>query len=179
MKTTTIVRWAVALFLMIAIGANLNAQTMKAAFVNSNIILRELPEAQKASREIEATVKMWQDSLERMSQDLQAQVAEYQKKREYMSQPARDNEERRLAELQQRAREYQMLKFDTRQGEAVALNEKKLAPIQDKIIRVIEQVAKEMKFTYVFDRAAGNVVLYAEPQFDLTYKVIDRLKRGQ
>jgi outer membrane protein len=33
-----------------------------------------------------------------------------------------------------------------------------------------------MKF--VFDKAGDVVLLYADPQYDLTYKVLDRLKTG-
>jgi Skp family chaperone for outer membrane proteins len=59
------------------------------------------------------------------------------------------------------------------------MREQKFAPIQEKILKAIEQAAKEDGFTYVFDKMENaTILLYADAKFDLTYKVIDRLKRG-
>jgi outer membrane protein len=151
------------------------AQVTKAAFVDSEKILGELPEAQKASTELNALVKGWQDSVASMQADLQKQFEEYQKQASVMAQLKKDAEEKRLKDLDTRMREFAAQKLDTRTGEAAQEREKRLAPIREKVLRAIETVAKEDGFTFVFDRAN---VLYADVKVDLTYKVIDRLKRG-
>ena len=49
-----------------------------------------------------------------------------------------------------------------------------------KVIKVIEQVAKDEKLHFIFDRNDQiMVVLYGDAKFDFTNLVIDRLKRGQ
>ncbi|MGB2869361.1 MAG: OmpH family outer membrane protein [Bacteroidota bacterium] len=155
------------------------AQTSKIAYVNSETILRELPEAQQAQKELEGTLKGWQDELEKMGKDLQEGLDDYQKKQALMDPTAKAAKEKSLQDLQQKAREYQYQKFDTREGEAVKLREKKLSPIQEKVLKAIEAVAKEDGFQFVFDKISNaSNVLYADAKFDLTYKVIDRLKRG-
>lgn len=151
------------------------AQTTKAAFVDSEKILAELPEAQAASKELEALMRSWQDSLDQMSADLQKQVEDYQRQESVMAPARKESEQRRLADLDQKRREYAARKLDARTGEAAAEREKRLAPIRERVLKTIEAVAKEDGFTFVFDRAN---VLYADVKVDLTYKVIDRLKRG-
>lgn len=163
------------LFLISTIGA---AQTAKISFVDSEVILRELPEAQQAQKELEQVVKGWQDELEKMGSELQKGLEEYQKKQALATQDWKDKEEKRLQELQQKAREFQLQKFDPTRGEAAALRQKKFEPIRDKILKVIEAVAKEDGFNFVFDKANDVLLLFADAKFDLTYKVIDRLKRG-
>ena len=153
--------------------------SLKIAYVNSATIIRELPEAQQVQKDLEANVKVWQDELEKMSKELQDGLDDYQKKKEMMDPKAREDKEKQLQQLQTHAREYQYQKFDTREGEAVKLREQKFAPIQEKILKAIEQVAKEDGFLYVFDKMENaTILLYADAKFDLTYKVIDRLKRG-
>jgi outer membrane protein len=152
-----------------------SAQATKAAFVDSEKILGELPEAQKASAELNALVKGWQDSVASMQADLQKQVEEYQKQSSVMAQAKKDAEEKRLNDINVKMREFATQKLDTRTGEAAQEREKRLTPIREKVLRAIETVAKEDGFTFVFDRAN---VLYADAKVDLTYKVIDRLKRG-
>jgi outer membrane protein len=152
-----------------------NAQATKAAFVDSEKILGELPEAQKASAELNTLVKGWQDSVAAMQADLTKQVEEYQKQSSVMTQVKKDAEEKRLNDINVKMREFATQKLDTRTGEAAQEREKRLTPIREKVLRAIEAVAKEDGFTFVLDRAN---VLYADAKVDLTYKVIDRLKRG-
>ena len=155
------------------------AQTVKIAYVNSETILRELPEAQQVKKELEATIKGWQDELERMGKELQDGLEDYQKKQALLDPKIKADKEKSLQDLQQKAREYQYQKFDQREGEAVKLREKKFAPIQERVMKNIEKVAKEDGFNYVFDKLeAATNLLYADSKFDLTYKVIDQLKRG-
>lgn len=161
---------------VVAIGAS--AQ-VKIAYVNSATILRELPEAQVAQKELESQVKVWQDELEKMGRQLQDDLEDYQKKQALLDPATKAAREKSLQDLQARAREYQAAKFDTRDGEAVKLREKKLQPIQDKVLKTIETVAREEGFAFVFDKITdATILLYADVKYDLTFKVIDRLKRG-
>jgi outer membrane protein len=155
------------------------AQPLKIAYVNSETILRELPEAQQVKKELETTIKGWQDELERMSKELQDGLEDYQKKQAMLDPKIKAEKEKSLQDLQQKAREYNYQKFDQREGEAVKLREKKFAPIQERVMKTIEKVAKEDGFNYVFDKLeAATNLLYADAKYDLTYKVIDLLKRG-
>lgn len=154
------------------------AQAQRIAYVNSEVILRELPEAQKARKEIEDVVKGWNDELERMTTEFQKGIEEYQQKQALYQPQKREEEERRLANLRQQAQEFQMKKFDNRTGEIVELQEKKMGPIRERVLKVIEETAKEDGFTFVFDKATEVLLLYADSKYDLTFKVLDDLKRG-
>lgn len=160
--------------LLFAVSAAVG-QTSKSAYVDSEKILSELPEAQKASKELETLVNAWQDTLAKMNSDLQKQFEEYQKQESIMPAAKKEAEQKRLADLDTKRREYATQKLDARTGEAAQEREKRLAPIREKVLRAIETVAREDGFTFVFDRTN---ILYGDAKVDLTYKVIDRLKRG-
>jgi len=162
----------VASIVLVAVAA---AQSGKSAFVDSEKILGDLPEAQQASKELDVMVKAWQDSVQQMSDNFQKQVEDYQNRQAVMSVAAKDIEQKRLQDINQQIRDYYTKKLDPRTGEAVVEKEKRLAPIRDKVLKAIEAVAKEDGYTFVFDRAN---VLYADARVDLTYRVLDRLKRG-
>jgi outer membrane protein len=162
----------IASVLLAAVAA---AQSGKSAFVDSEKILGDLPEAQQASKELDAMVKAWQDSVQQMSDNLQKQVEDFQNRQSVMSQANKDAEQKRLQDLNQQIRDYYTKKLDPRTGEAALEREKRLAPIRDKVLKAIEVVAKEEGYTFVFDKAN---LLYGDARVDLTYKVLDRLKRG-
>jgi outer membrane protein len=164
---------------MLAVGASFaTAQSPKIAYVNSEVILRELPEAQKARKEMEDIVKGWNSELEKMTTELQKGIEEYTQKQALYQPSKRDEEERRLANLRQQAQEYQVKKFDNQRGEIVELQEKKLGPIRERILTTIEEVAKADGFSFVFDKPGEVLLLYADSKYDITYKVLDQLKRG-
>lgn len=153
------------------------AQTVKIAFVNSDKVLQELPEYIQVKKDLEVTVKEWQDELEKMSKEFQEALDDYNKKEALLDTKAKADKQKSLQDLQQKARDYQYQKFDQREGEVVKLREKKFGPIQEKVMKVIEKVAKQGKYNYVFDKLeSATNILYADPKLDITYKVIDELK---
>jgi outer membrane protein len=153
------------------------AQSIKIAFVNSDKILQELPEYVQVKKELEATVKEWQDELEKMSKEFQDALEDYNKKEALLDAKAKADKQKNLQDLQQKARDYQYQKFDQRDGEVAKLREKRFGPIQEKVMKVIEKVAKQGKYNYVFDKLeSATNILYADPKLDITYKVIDELK---
>jgi Skp family chaperone for outer membrane proteins len=55
-----------------------------------------------------------------------------------------------------------------------------MSPVKDKIIKAIQSVAKEEGMSFVFDKGAEvPVLLFGDAKFDVTFKVLDRLKRGK
>ncbi|MBI5464141.1 MAG: OmpH family outer membrane protein, partial [Ignavibacteriales bacterium] len=101
------------------------AQAQKIAYVNSETILREIPEAQVATKELESAVKGWQDELEKMAKDFQEQYDDYQKKQALLDPTTKSAKEKSLQEMNQKMQQYRLEKFDPREGEAVKLREKK------------------------------------------------------
>jgi len=156
-----------------------NAQSVRIAYVNSDEILQKLPEYNKIKKEIEATIKEWQDELEKMTNEFQAAYDDYQKKEALLDPKVKAEKQKNLQDLQQKIRDYQFQKFDQRDGEIVTLREKKFGPIREKVLQVIAKIAKEGNYNFIFDKLENATnILYADEKLDLTYKVIDELKRG-
>jgi outer membrane protein len=166
----------VTVFSFVAIS---NSQSIKIGYVNSAKILQELPEAQEAQKKLDAMGKGWQDELEKMSKELQTRYDEYQKKQGMLNEQAKVSTQQELVDLEQKAYKYRTEKFGN-DGELAQQTEKLLTPIKDKVLKMIQQIAKEEKLTFVFDRNEQiMVLLYGDANYDYTYKVLDRLKRSK
>lgn len=155
------------------------AQQQKIGYVNSTKIFQELPAAQDAQRRIDALGKPIQDSLETMQRDLQARYEDYQKREALLNEAAKKAEQQKLIDLERRMNEYRVQKLGN-DGELARETEKLLAPLRDRIRSAITTVAKEEKYSFVFDKTESiQILLYGDPAHDITFKVIDRLKRGK
>lgn len=154
-------------------------QSQKIGYVNSAKIFQELPAAQDAQRRIDALSKPVQDSLEAMQRDLQARYEDYQKREALLNDAAKKSEQQKLIETERRMNEYRVQKLGN-DGELARETEKLLNPLRERIKNAIAAVAREEKYSFVFDKTETiQILLYGDPTHDITFKVIDRLKRGK
>lgn len=152
------------------------APAQRIGFVNSAKILQELPEAQEAQKKIDALGKKWQAELERMSKELQEKYDDLQKQGGLLTEDQKRTRQEELIALEQKGLQFRQEKFGA-EGELAYASDSVLTPIKKKVMKVIEQVAKEEKLTFVFDRNEQILVLlYGDQKFDYTDLVVFRLK---
>ncbi|MCO6465849.1 MAG: OmpH family outer membrane protein [Bradyrhizobiaceae bacterium] len=166
------------LFVVLAIGILSSAlafgQSFKAAYVNSETIIKELPEAIAASKHIDEMGQKIRDTLQIMQKEFEERILNYRKQESMMTADARQKEETAINGLRTRFMQYQ----EQKTAEVQQIRENFLKPIREKVQAAIEAIAKEEKLNLVLDKVAG-IVLYSEDKADITYKVLDRMKRGE
>jgi outer membrane protein len=154
-------------------------QSPKIGYVNSAKILQEFPDAIEANKKIEAMGKQWQSELERMSKELQARYEEFQKKEPLLKEEEKKSQREELVMLEQKGIQYRQEKFGN-DGELAIVSDSLMRPIKQRVMKVIELVAKDEKIQFMFDRNEQIMfLLYGEAKYDFTNLVIDRLKRGK
>lgn len=163
-----------ALLFLIALGTMAQQAVLKIGYVNSEKIIAELPEAKESQQKLESLVKSWQDEIEKRGQALQVKFEEYQKQANMLNESAKQVRQKELVEEEQKLNQYRTEK----QQELALQREKIMKPIQERVFKAIERVAKDKKLSFVFDRATEVPVLYADPAYDYTPDVIIYLKRG-
>jgi outer membrane protein len=151
------------------------AQTQKIAYVETDVILKQLPEAQDADKHLKDIGTKWQDTLLAMQRQLQ-------EKAKQLDGPISDDGKQRIRaeaeQLQQAAMAFQQAKFGDN-GEYARRRDSLLTPLKERITKAIDELSKDEKVSFVFDKASSIGILYAEDKYDLTFKVLDRLKRGK
>jgi len=152
------------------------AQGFRFGVVNTETIIKEMPEAIDASKKIEEVGLKIQDTLRMMQKEFETRIEQYTKQEAMMSPDAKKKEQDALTALRGRFAAYQEEKLG-QTGEVARMREGLLKPIREKVQDAINAVAKEEKIALVLDKVAG-LVLYSEDKADLTFKVLDKLKRG-
>ena len=165
--------WAfVAVGVMIATVAS--AQS-KIGHINSESIMRSLPEAVDAQKSLDALVAQWEGELQKMQAEWKRRFDEYDKKKLILTDQAKADEERQLRELDQSIVDFRNKKFG-QNGELFQKQNEVMKPIQNKLFQVLETVAKEEGCDYVFDKSGEILLLYANEKNDLTAKVLARMQ---
>jgi len=158
------------------VNSQMNAQTQKIGYVDTEVILKQLPEAQDADKKLKDIATKFQDTLVAMQKDLTEKIEQYKKQESMMTPDAKKKEEDMLKAIQQSMMQYQEEKFGNT-GEIRRLQESFLTPIRDRILLTIKEVSKDEKFNFILDKV-NPALLYADDKFDLTFKVLDKIRRN-
>lgn len=151
---------------------------LKLGYVDSQTILNQFSEAVKAQGDLDAITNKWSQQLDSMTAAYQQGLADYQKQANQMKDDQKLKVQQDLVAKEQAIMDFRRQKFTQGTGEIYQKQEEIFTPVKTKIYKAIEAVAKEEGMQFVFDKSGDIMLLYADSAFDITYKVLDRLKRG-
>ena len=164
-------------FLVLGLTSFGQAQ-LKIGYVDSEVILTQFSESIKAQGDLDAVTNKWSAQLDSMTLAYQQSIADYQKQAETMNDAKKTEAQQIIVKMEQDIMEFRRAKFTQGTGEVYKKQEELFAPIKAKIYAAIDKVAKEETMQFVFDKSGDILLLYADSAFDITFKVLDRLKRG-
>lgn len=151
-----------------------NAQ-LKIGYVDSDTIMDNYPDVQDARQKLDALIQEWQAEVRKLESELKAKQDDYDKRKLIMTEQTSIEVMAEITKLQKDIADYRDKKFGAN-GELFQKQNELMKPIQNKVFTIIQQIATEEEMDYVFDRSGDILFLYAKPEYDLTAKVIERLK---
>jgi outer membrane protein len=162
------------ILLLLIFSGITNAQ-MKIGYVDSDAIMDKLPDAQDAKQKLDAFVQEWQTELNKIENTWKTKYDDYEKRKLIMTDQTRAETEAELVKLEKQISDYREKKFGTN-GEMFQKQDELMKPVQNKVFSAIKDVAQEEDYDYVFDRSGDILLLYAKDKYDITIKVLNKLK---
>ncbi len=153
----------VVLFLCFFAFSNSFAQ-QKYGHIDSGDILDAMPEYKQLNATIENKKKQYAYQLQRMYEDYQRKSKELNDYGMSMMEAIREERLKEVDSLQQAIQGFE----GNAQGEIDKLQMKLMKPLNDKYLKIVQAVAKENGYTYIFDIASGTVVYHPETTGDVT-----------
>jgi len=161
-----------ALALLIGLSLPARAQGVKVAYVQTSVLLDQAPGRAEAEAQFDKETGTYRDQIKRMSDSLNAMVADFQKRQSTLTAAARETQgkgiEAKQAEYQRRTQELEQ-KAQGRQSELVQ-------PILDKIKQAIEDVRVEGGYAMIFNADQGSPIVAVDKSLNVTDRVLSRLK---
>ena len=148
---------------------------LKIGYVDSDTILDNSPDIQDARQKIDALIQEWQTEIRRMETELKTKQDDYEKRKLIMTEQTSSEALAEIAKLEKEISDYRDKKFGAN-GELFLKQNELMKPIQNLVFTIIQQIATEEELDFVFDRSGDIIFLYAKTDYDLTARVIERLK---
>ena len=147
----------------------------KVGWIDSQEIMKQLPDAVEAQGKLDALVAQWQGEINKLQTQLQQEADDYQKRRLILPEQARVQEENKLADMQKKISDLRNQRFG-QNGDLFQQQNNLMRPVQEKIMQAIQDVAKQESYDYIFDKSGQILLMYANDKYDVTQLVLDKLK---
>lgn len=151
-----------------------SAMAQKYGCVNTDYVLRSIPDYSNAVKRLDKYVADWQKELSDKAAELDALRAEFEQENYLLPDNLKKRRREEIRNKEQELRELQQQRF----GAGGDLDQKRaelLKPVQDRVYDIIERVAQEKNLAFVFDKAGSSAVLFANKKYDISDDVLEML----
>lgn len=150
------------------------AAQQRIGYVDSEVILQQMPEFRSAQARIDGLVQEWQAELDRLAGELETREREFEARALLFTDEERTRRRTGIDQARQAMTAYRTRHFGP-QGELFREQQQALRPVQQRVLEAIEEVADRAGYDYVFDRSGEFLFLFAAPQHNLTARVMEEL----
>ncbi len=162
------------LFIALLLLALAPVQAQKYACVNTDYIMRNMPEYSQALNKINKYIEEWQQELQNKQQEVDELRQQYQQEAYLLPDNLKQRRQDEIHNKETELRNLQRQRFGTG-GDLEQKRAELMKPVQDRVYNAIERVAREKNYAFVFDKAASATVLYVSEKYDISNQVLELL----
>ena len=149
----------------------------KFGYVDSDFILKKIPEYRQAQEDLNKLSLAWQDEMSALYKDIEGMYNSLQAEEVLLTKELRDERLTAIRKKEAEVKEYQKKIFGF-EGLFFLKKKELIKPIQDRVFEAVEKVAKEHRLQFVFDKSGELVMIYTDPIHDYTDYVLEELGLG-
>jgi len=158
----------IAMFMVGSISAQ------KYAYIDSEYILKNVPEYQDAQNQLDELSEKWQKEIEVKFVEIDNLYKKYQADVVLLPADMKKKREDEIINMEKEVKSYQNQKFGS-DGELFQKRQELIKPIQDKVYNALEEIAKSKNYAFVFDKASSSTIMYSDAKYDISDDVLDEL----
>ena len=150
------------------------ALAQRFAYVDSDYILKHMPEYASSQKQLAAISESWQKDVDSRFQEIDRLYKAYQADQVLMTPDMRKRREAEIVDKEKGAKDYQRQVFGP-DGELSKKSTALIKPIQDRVSKAIQAVAESENLDMIFDKNSEVIMLYSNPRYNKSDEVITRL----
>ena len=166
-------------FLCLATSLNISAQRgARIGYIDMEIILNNIEEYQKSSKSLDKNILLWKKEIELKKIQLKKYQDQLEIEKVLLTSELIKDKELEIEDFALELINLQEKRFGSN-GDMIKQRIKLLQPIQDQVLTIIQEIAKEKKYDFIFDRSSEGTMLYSVKNYDISDLVIKRLNRNK
>jgi len=150
------------------------AHAQRFAYVDSEYILKHIPEYVSAQKQLDDLATNWQEEVDKQYGEIEKLYKAYQNDQVLLNDDMRRRREDEIVNKEKEVKEYQRQKFGY-EGELYTERIRLVKPIQERVAKAIQDVANNQGLDIILDKGSEVTFLYANPKLDKSSDVITRM----
>ena len=158
-----------------------NAQTargVKIGYIDMEYILEKVPDYADAMNQLEQKAQKWKQEIDTKRNEITILKDNLKTERVLLTKELIEEREEEIAYLDKELLDYQEKRFGPK-GDLIIQKSVLVKPIQDQIFTIIQDVAEQRKYDFVFDRASDLTMLFADKKHNISDFVVRKLTSAQ
>lgn len=144
------------------------------AYVDTDYILDNIPEYANAQKKIDNIAEDWRKEIDKKYKEIDELYKAYQAEQVLMPEEMKIEKQNEIERKEEEVKELQKRKFGY-EGELFQQKQELVKPIQDKVYNEIQKLATTKSLDFIFDKASGISMLFANPKFNMSDDILKEL----
>jgi Skp family chaperone for outer membrane proteins len=150
---------------------------VKIGYIDMNYILEKSPDYAEAKNQLEIRAGKWKQEMDAKSSEIKRLKDGLQAEKALLTKELIEEREEEIQFLEKDLSDYQQEKFGPN-GELISQKAVLVKPIQDQVFTIIQDLAQNRKYDFIFDKSSDLTMLFAAKKYDLSDLIVKRLSRA-
>jgi Skp family chaperone for outer membrane proteins len=149
----------------------------RVGYLDTDYILSQIAPYNEMRARLLIQAESWSAEIDSLRMQLEREQRDLAARRVLLPLSVIEDKERSLNRLDQELMQLQQDRFGP-SGDFITQEMTVVRPIQDLIFEIVQEIASTRKFDLILDKSSEVVMLYADPQFDISDLVLRELARN-
>ncbi len=150
---------------------------IKVAYIDMDYILKNVPEYQEASQQLEGRVQKWRSEIQKKMQNVEDMKQDLSNERALLTKELIEEREEEIAYEEQAILDYQEEKFGP-QGAFIVQKRQLVQPVQDQIFNAVQEIGEKRQYDFIFENSADALLLFSAKRHDISDQVLNIIQRS-
>lgn len=156
-----------------AVGAQ---KGVRIGYIDMEYILQNVPEYKEAASQLDAKVQKWKVEIEASFKEVAEMRKELNNEKILLTKELIAEREEDITFKEKEIIAYQQKRFGPK-GDLFQQKKRLIQPVQDQVFVAVQEVAKNKRYDFIFDKTAEPVMLYVTNRYDISDQVLLRINR--
>ena len=148
---------------------------VRIAYIDMDVILSKNEEFKTANQLLDEKIAHWKEEIEVKKLQLKRIEDQFAVEKILLTPELIADRELEIKDFSSEVVSLQEKRFGPN-GDMMIQKNQLLKPIQDQILSIVQDIAKERKYDFVFDRSSDIIMLYSAKNYDISELVLRRIQ---
>ena len=145
------------------------------AYIDMDIILSKNKEFKTANQLLDEKIAQWKEEIEEKKLQLKRVEDQFAVEKILLTPELIADRELEIKDFASEVVSLQEKRFGPK-GDMMIQKNQLLKPVQDQVLSIVQDIAKERKYDFVFDRSSDIIMLYSAKNYDISDLVLRRIQ---